>query len=511
LNSLLYFITQQIPAEGHRIFQTSRAPYILKGFDTTEKQYKEAIARIKDYIRAGDTYQVNYTIRGRFSFEGDPALLYEALRMRQPVPYGGFVRACGMSVLSLSPELFFRIRDGFIESRPMKGTVKRGRWLEEDAAKARWLFEDEKNRAENVMIVDLIRNDLGRICEIGTVAVPKLFEIERYETLFQMTSLVRGRLKEGKWCAKDVFKALFPCGSVTGAPKIRTMEIIAELENSPRGIYCGAIGFMHRSQSVFNVAIRTVTLSGSKGEIGIGSGVTIDSIDEVEYGETTLKMDFLTKPLEDFTLIETMLVDENGTIPYLSLHMDRLKRSAQYFSFFMDEREVLDTIKRKIADSDYKRPFILRLSLKRGGEIEVSERAFSRIAEPVKVTLSNVRIDPDDKYLYHKTSKRGIFDRELKKARARGFFECILLNIKGEVTQGSFTNVFLERNGLLYTPPVEAGLLPGVLRSHLLSSGAAKEIPLGPKDFEEGNLYVGNSVRGLLRASIDLTSLKDRS
>ncbi len=479
---------------------------------TDEGEYKRAIERIKEYIRAGDTYQVNYTIRGAFDFNGDPVDLYEALRASQPVPYGGVIRRGNLWILSLSPELFFRIDGGRIVSRPMKGTVRRGRHLVEDVQLARWLKNDEKNRAENVMIVDLIRNDLGRLSRPGSVRVPRLFEVERYETLFQMTSTVEGELKwdKGLFDVKEVFRAIFPCGSVTGAPKIRTMEIIGELEQHPRGVYCGAIGFMHRDQAQFNVAIRTLTLMDGTGEIGIGSGVTMDSDPLGEYRESVLKMQFVRERFEDFYLIETMRVDPDGKVYLLDEHMERLEKSALYFDFFFDKERVLSAIEEAIRAShwgqDLEAPFILRLSLYRDGTVEFRKRAMPDHQEgPVPITLSTIRMDPNERFLYHKTSRRTLFDQELESARKNGFYEAVFLNTSGELTQGTITNIFLERGGTLLTPPLDAGLLPGTLRAHLLKEGRAQESPLVLDDLGSGQLYIGNSVRGLIRARIDLS------
>lgn len=262
--------------------------------DVTPGEFIQAVNSIKEYIAKGETYQVNYTIRGRFHYPGDPVRLYTELGKRQAVSYAGLIHTQDLWILSLSPELFFRREGNRIWSRPMKGTIRRGKDPGEDMRLARYLANDPKNRAENVMIVDLLRNDLGRLCRHGTVLVPDLFRVERYETLFQMISKVEGALRRGvSW--KDIFKALFPCGSITGAPKIRTMEIIAELEASPRGVYTGAIGFIAPdNEAVFNVAIRTLTITNGTGEVGIGSGITIDSDPEDEFEETLLKARFLT-------------------------------------------------------------------------------------------------------------------------------------------------------------------------------------------------------------------------
>ncbi len=268
-------------------------------FDTSKTEFINTISKIHNYIRTGDTYQINYTIRAGFDWDGPGFDLYRRLKDRQSVDYSAFIRPFpGFEILSLSPELFFAKKGTLIWSRPMKGTAPRGKDQEDDNARAKALFNDEKNRAENVMIVDLLRNDLGRICQTGSVKVPELFRMERYETLFQMTSKVEGRIEENA-SLYHIFKSLFPCGSITGAPKIRSMEIIAELESSPRGVYTGAIGFITpQRDTIFNVAIRTVTLKEGRAELGIGAGITIGSDPQCEYQETLLKAKFVSnKPI----------------------------------------------------------------------------------------------------------------------------------------------------------------------------------------------------------------------
>ena len=477
--------------------------------DTPKERFIDCIGRIKEYIRLGDTYQVNYTMRGRFPFSGNPVDLYRALRARQPVPYGGIIKRQGLWILSLSPELFLKIKDGGIISRPMKGTVGRGQTIQGDDALSRWLENDIKNRAENVMIVDLLRNDIGKVARQGSVTVPILFEVERYETLFQMTSTISGHLKRD-WPhgLVDALKALFPSGSVTGAPKIRTMEIIAELETSPRGVYCGAIGFIDPGgRAAFNVAIRTVVLKDGRGELGIGSGVTMGSDPEGEYEESILKGDFLREGFHDFSLIETILLNENGELYLLDHHLERLERSAFYFGFAFDKKRIVTALNQARASLFSKKGQVaIRLLLQRDGEARCSSRAIEDVMTPVPVCLSRQKTDPRDRFLYHKTTRREHYDRELREAREGGFFDCIFQNIRGEVTEGAITNVFVEgEDGVLITPHLEAGLLPGTLRETLLKEGKAREGHLKVQDLLSGRpFYVGNSVRGLLEARLVL-------
>ncbi|MBX6396413.1 MAG: aminodeoxychorismate synthase component I, partial [Alicyclobacillaceae bacterium] len=308
----------------------------------TREAYDEQIGCIRRAIADGETYQVNFTMRLRASFEGDDRMLYETLLRSHPVPYAAYLNLGRYRVLSLSPELFFRVWDGRIVTRPMKGTAKRGRWPEEDERQRAWLAGSEKNRAENLMIVDLLRNDLGRIAKTGSVRVPRLFEIERYRTVFQMTSTITAELRDGIGLP-EIFAALFPSGSVTGAPKVSAMRMIADLEREPREAYCGAVGFVDpQGEAVFNVAIRTLVVDGRDRTViyGIGGGVTWDSGGREEYEEAMTKAAFLLEPPADFALLETMRL-EGGRYVLLERHLDRIDRSARYFGISLDRGEVL--------------------------------------------------------------------------------------------------------------------------------------------------------------------------
>ncbi|MFC1513281.1 aminodeoxychorismate synthase component I [Thermodesulfobacteriota bacterium] len=298
-----------------------------------QADYLAAIARIKQYIEAGDTYQVNFTLKLLFDFAGSAEAFYQTLRRNQSVAHGAFLRSGDHRLLSFSPELFFRKCGDRCSVRPMKGTVRRGRSCAEDAANGEWLRNDIKNRSENVMIVDLLRNDLGRICRMGSVRTDSLFDVETYESLHQMTSTIHGRMRPEIGLAQ-LFRALFPCGSVTGAPKIRTMEIIRELEVAPRGVYTGAIGYLAPDgDMVFSVPIRTVALDGGQGEMGIGSGVVYDSDPLGEWEECKLKGRFLTDPRPPFLLIETLLRQPGEGYWLLDLHLDRLAATAGFFGY----------------------------------------------------------------------------------------------------------------------------------------------------------------------------------
>ncbi|MGB9595811.1 MAG: aminodeoxychorismate synthase component I, partial [Candidatus Poribacteria bacterium] len=458
----------------------------------------EAIAR-------GETYQVNYTFKHKFDYNGSSIDLFFNLCMKQSASYSAFIRCSNYDILSLSPELFFRRIGNKIITKPMKGTIKRGVNNSDDLAKAEELQGSIKDRAENVMIVDLLRNDLGRISNIGSVKVDRLFDVEKYETLFQMTSTIQAQLKNGiKWF--DIFKSIFPCGSVTGAPKISTMNIINSLEKEPRGIYTGGIGYISpNNESVFNVAIRTVVLNriDRKAEMGIGSGIVYDSKAQTEYDECLLKANFLTSKYNDFQLIETMLW-ENGEFYLLDLHIKRLKESAEYFLFDYDLQYIIEALIQKSRKFEYQRKYRVRLLLFRDGEVKISSSELDDIVKSPKAIISKHRVDQFNRFFYHKTTNRDLYDSELKKAREKGYYEVLFLNNKGEVTEGAISNIFLENNGKLYTPPIDCGLLNGVYRQFMLENGfpIVEKVLFEEDLFEADKIYLANSVRGMVEVSI---------
>lgn len=467
----------------------------------TEDEYSQAIQRIKTYIEAGDTYQVNFTYKYKFKFRGDILHFYLYLRRMQPTPYMAFINTGDAYLLSFSPELFFRLDGTKILVEPMKGTQGRGKLLHEDEEKGKVLKEDEKNRAENLMIVDLLRNDLGRISKIGTVRVRQLFKVQKYRTVWQMTSEIEAYLLN-KMNLKQILYALFPSGSVTGAPKIRTMQIIHELEKEPRRVYTGAIGYVSPlGKACFNVAIRTLLIKGDRGELGIGGGIVYDSVDEAEFKEANLKASFFIKGWPRFSLIETMRWDRENGFYLLDLHLDRLNSSARYFQIPLDLGEVRRAVFKLREEFRDDKIYKIRLLLDLEGRIRIDYEELNEVRTPVKVKLSNKRVDPEDIFLYHKTTNRSLYDGERRKALAEGFFEVIFLNKKGELTEGSISNIFIEKGGILYTPPLSSGLLPGVLREHLIQSGRAEEKVLYPRDLLEADkVYIGNSVRGIMEA-----------
>jgi para-aminobenzoate synthetase/4-amino-4-deoxychorismate lyase len=459
--------------------------------------YAERFAKVAEYIAAGDIYQANLTFRAEVTALGSPPALYALLRDRAAAGYGALVATGEEWLLSFSPELFFALEGRALSARPMKGTAVRDPDPTQDAANAAELRADPKQRAENLMIVDLLRNDLSRVARAGSVAVPQLFHVEHYPTVHQMVSEIRAELAEDR-DAIDALTALFPCGSITGAPKLRAMEIIAETEDAPRGIYTGAIGRLDANgDAMFNVAIRTLTLAGgdSVAVLGLGSGVVADSDPEQEWQECLAKGAFVTAGERPFDLIETMRFDPIEGVPLLERHLTRMKESAGVFGFAFDRHSVRNelqaaTFRLRVASK-------VRLLLGRSGAIAIGISPMPEPTEqPVRVAIRRQEVAPDDFRLAHKTSRRDFYDR----ARAdAGAWEVVFTDAEGFLTEGSFTSIFVERDGMLLTPPLARGLLPGVLRAELIASGRAVEHDLRPEDLS-GGFQLGNALRGLVAA-----------
>lgn len=463
--------------------------------------YEHAFDRVKDLIAAGDTYQVNLTMRTRFTLDGDPLGLYRTLAASQPVGYGAYINAGDHTVLSRSPELFVSAEGPRLKARPMKGTRRRGATLEDDAAGRAALAGDEKNRAENLMIVDLLRNDLGRIAEIGSVRVTDLFTVETYRSLHTMTSGIEAQ-KRPDISTVDVIRNLFPCGSITGAPKLRAMEIIREVEEGPRGLYTGSIGYIApNGDFAFNVAIRTAVIDAAgHGEIGIGGGIVADSTARDEYQEALLKLKFLSDPAPPVTLIETLKWTPEESFVLLDRHLDRLTASARYFSLGGAEtaRERLET-----ASGDWSAAMRVRLTLSESG-VEVTAVPLPPNPASFRFMVADERLDSASPWLAHKTTNRAFYDQPRMAAHDRyGVDEVVFLNERGELTEGSITNIFIERDGVLLTPDLSAGLLPGTLRAELIAQGTARAAVLTLADLHAADaIWLGNSVRGLIRAEL---------
>lgn len=471
-------------------------------YDLSYKQYHSAINKIKEAIETAETYQINFTARLEAEFTGDDYSFYEQLARNQQASYSAYLNIGKYRVLSASPELFFRIEQNKITTKPMKGTIKRGRYEEEDLIFKDRLENSKKDQAENLMIVDLLRNDLGKIAVPGTVTVPKLFEVTPYPTVHQMTSTIEAELVEDA-TVFDWFKALFPCGSITGTPKSSTMEYITELENSPRDIYCGAIGYITPDRdAVFNVPIRTVLLDTeeNKAVYGVGGGITWNSTVDGEYGEMGTKAQLLAERRPEFRLLETLAL-ENGNYLLLKEHMERLAESANYFGFTIDEKFILselDHLKETASEGKYK----VRLLLSRNGEIEIESVLIKDLEEPIACILAESPIHSDDVFFYHKTTNRGMYEKH-EQNMPDGTFSVLLWNERDEITEFTTGNIVVKMNGKYYTPPVSSGLLKGTFRNQLIARGMIEEKIIKTAEIDQfEEVWFINSVRGWLQVDL---------
>ncbi|MBP1205721.1 para-aminobenzoate synthetase/4-amino-4-deoxychorismate lyase [Duganella sp. 1411] len=492
------------------------------------RAFDAALARIHDYIEAGDTYQVNYTYRLRFDAFGGIHALYALLRGRQPVPYGALVGLeDGSAILSLSPELFVRHQDGVLTARPMKGTAPAAPPAQaaENILRATVLAADPKNRAENLMIVDLLRNDIARIARTGSVKVPALFEVHRYSSVLQMTSTITADLRDDATLG-DIFDALYPCGSITGAPKRRTMEIIGELEPDPRGIYTGAIGWFDPGKEgkvgdfCMSVPIRTLALQAPdglagvcRGEMGVGAGIVFDSDAAAEYAECQLKARFLTGLKNDFEIFETMYATPQVGVRHRARHLARLAASAAYFGYAWDAAAAnayLDTACHMLADDAHQPPpaggaYRLRLALGPSGAFSVQHAPLAPLTQPVRVLLADDATASGDLFLRHKTSIRARYDNAWRDAEAQGAFDTLFFNERGELTEGGRSSVFVRVDGRWLTPPLACGVLPGVMRAVLLDDPEwnAGEAVITRAMLERAqDIVVCNALRGAMKATL---------
>lgn len=456
------------------------------------EQFADAVSSIRELIAAGDCYQVNLTMRQRFSFSGSPRSYFDQLRRSQPTPYSCYLETGNYRILSASPELFFSLERGMLTTRPMKGTAGRGRWLVEDETQKRRLKESPKELAENLMIVDLLRNDMGMVSQTGSVRVASLFDVETHATVHQMTSTVQSLVREGIG-ATELLQALFPCGSVTGAPKRRSMQIIAQLEEAPRGLYTGCLGYLSPGgEAKFSVAIRTAVLDvdAGRGEIGIGSGITFDSVADDEYAESLSKARFAREAAPEFHLIESLLYDDGYFL--LQRHLERLALSAAYFSFPLAPGEAQRALAGAMPSLAGRQK--VRLLLYKDGRISCESATISDPLQGATAAFAKAAVDSADSFLYHKTSRRGLYTKEL--AERPDLAEVIFVNERGEVTEGTSSNIVALIDGALLTPPMASGLLPGVFRAELLACGTVQERVLTRRDLEEAQeIYIINSVR----------------
>ncbi|MGQ3050662.1 MAG: chorismate-binding protein [Roseateles sp.] len=479
----------------------------LLGWRDAEPDASAAIERIRDYIRAGDCYQVNLTTRLSAAAGGlDAAQLFLALHTSQPGGFSLFLREAGAA--SVSPELFFDWRpvpgakaSWLLAAQPMKGTAPRGRDRVDDEAAQAHLRTSEKERAENLMIVDLLRNDLSRVAQLGTVRVPRLFELHALPTVWQMTSTVTAVSRAGLSLA-EAFAALFPCGSVTGAPKVRAMQVIRELEPTPRGWYCGALGLIQPGGvATFNVPIRTVEFRAEVLTCGVGSAITLDSAPAAEIAEWRAKSRFLARAEAPVEALETLRLD-NGVALRGEAHLARMQRTARHFGLRFSLAEARARLK-AVAEANGQGSWRLRLTCDGEGRIAHTLAAFAATAEPVRLALADRPIatrGPAAEFLVHKTTRRELYAGFAKAAEA---FDVILWNESGELTECSFGNLALQLDGQWLTPPLASGLLPGVLRAELLAQGRVKEAPLTRADLARAQgLAFFNSLRGWLPAEL---------
>jgi para-aminobenzoate synthetase/4-amino-4-deoxychorismate lyase len=486
--------------------------------DVLPGEHAAAVAAVRDAIAEGLTYQVNLTARLRARLgdgaSRDAGVLYETLRAAQGGGYAALLDLGRHVVASVSPELFFRVDAGRVTTRPMKGTRPRGRWPAEDEALARDLAGSAKDRAENVMIVDLLRNDLGRVCETGSVRSTDLFRVERYRTVWQLTSTVAGELRAGTGLT-ELLAALFPCGSVTGAPKVSTMEIIARLERSPRGVYCGAIGLVRPGgDAIFSVPIRTLWIDrhARRAEYGVGGGIVWDSDAADEHAELLAKARVLHTAAPPSALRET-LACEQGHLPRRERHLERLRGSAEYWDIPLDVQAARRALARAAAECPAGRALV-RLTLARGGAVRVESSALGTTgtAQPTPapdrtrrtrpVALANAPVDSTDVLLFHKTTSRGVYEAA-RAAASAGLFDVLLHNERGEVTEFTRGNVVAELDGRRITPPLDCGLLPGCLREELLEKDLVAEGLLRVDDLPRvRRLWFVNSARGWIEVAL---------
>lgn len=470
----------------------------------SQGDYEAAALQVREHLFAGDFYQANLTFGCDVAVAGDPLAIYARLRRSAKAGWGGVIIQEDRVIISLSPEQFFTIRHGTIEARPMKGTAPRRADPEADQAEVRALAADEKQRAENLMIVDLMRNDLARVSVAGSVEVPELFAVETYPTVHQMVSRIVAQLKI-ECDAIDVLGTIFPCGSVTGAPKVAAIEALTRLEPEPRGAYTGSMGWIEPNRhgepgdAAFNVLIRTLEWQqgAPKARLGLGSGLVVDSVPRDEWAECLLKGDFVRREAQDFDLIETMGFDPSEGIIELERHLDRMRNSAADLDFKFDRHAARNEL--QAATFGRKQRAMVRLLLSRTGSMAIQVKTYVDPDQvPVSVAVRPLPVDPSDFRLRYKTTDRRFLDEARQGEQA---YETIFTDPEGQLTEGSRTNIFVDHDGKLMTPPLSRGIMPGILRAKLIEEGRAEEGDLTPDDLK-GGFYIGNIVRGLIPATL---------
>ena len=493
---LLYFTV-------HDRVETSPIPLTYEEVDlpskwreqTSAEDYKKAISQIHHHLRQGDTYQVNYTVQLKQNLSANPFAIYNRMVVEQEAGYNAYVEHDDMAVISMSPELFFEQNDRELTTRPMKGTTQRGVTDQEDLAQASWLEQDPKNRSENMMIVDLLRNDMNRISEVGSEHVERLCQVEQYSTVWQMTSTIKSQLRPDVDLVA-IFRSLFPCGSITGAPKIATMEIIRDLEPQPRGVYCGTIGLLlPNGRRIFNVAIRTIQLHQGKAIYGVGGGITWDSTWESEYREVHQKAAVLYRKQARFKLISTGKISQKNLL-FEDQHLERLTKASRYFAFPFDPKKLRQKIEEECQVCDDNQDYRLRIITSKSGEMEVSRQILAPLSPSFcKAKLCLQEADLQTPFTYFKTTHRPHL--------SLGEQEIIYHNVAGELLETSIGNLVLKIAGELYTPPTSLGILPGIYRQHLLETGQVKEKIMTLEDLNQAEAIYGcNAVRGLYELEV---------
>lgn len=494
---LLYFTV-------HDRVETSSIPLTYEEVDlpskwqevTSATDYEKAIAQIHHHLRQGDTYQVNYTVQLKQDLSANPFAIYNRMVVEQEAGYNAYVEHDEMAVISMSPELFFEQIDRELTTRPMKGTTQRGLTDQEDLEQASWLEQDPKNRSENMMIVDLLRNDMNRISEVGSEHVERLCQVEQYSTVWQMTSTIESQLRLDVDLVA-IFRSLFPCGSITGAPKIATMEIIKDLEPQPRGVYCGTIGLLlPNGRRIFNVAIRTIQLHQGKAIYGVGGGITWDSTWESEYREVHQKAAVLYRKQARFKLITTGRISQKQLL-FEDQHLERLTKASRYFAYPFNAEELRQRIEKECRACASHQDYRLRISLSKSGEIELSRQILTPLSPSFcQAKLCLQEADLNQSFTYFKTTHRPHL--------SLGDQEKIYHNKSGELLETSIGNLVLKINGKLYTPPISQGILPGIYRQHLLETGQVKEKIMTLADLNQAEAIYGcNAVRGLYELEVN--------
>ncbi|MHC4025701.1 aminodeoxychorismate synthase component I [Streptococcus sp. KHUD_018] len=493
---LLYFTV-------HDGVETSPIPLTYEEVDlpsnwqevTSAEDYEKAIALIHHHLRQGDTYQVNYTVQLKQDLSANPFDIYNRMVVEQEAGYNAYIEHDEMAVISMSPELFFEQNDRELTTRPMKGTTQRGVTDDEDLKEAAWLEQDPKNCSENMMIVDLLRNDMNRISEVGSERVERLCQVEQYSTVWQMTSTIKSQLREDVDLVA-IFRSLFPCGSITGAPKIATMEIIKDLEPHPRGVYCGTIGILlPNGRRIFNVAIRTIQLHQGKAIYGVGGGITWDSTWESEYREVHQKAAVLYRKQARFQLISTGKISQKQLL-FEDQHLERLTKASRYFAYPFDPEDLRQRIEEECQACDSHQDYRLRITLNKSGELELSRQVLTPLSPTFcKAKLCLQEADLNQSFTYFKTTHRPHL--------SLGEQEKIYHNKSGELLETSIGNLVLKIAGKFYTPPIRLGILPGIYRQHLLETGQVEEKVLTLADLNQAETIYGcNAVRGLYELEV---------